>query len=453
MIKKIFIIFVTLLLCCSAAGDEPAQPTLNMASDISTTTTNFNNNLSSADTDVQKALETLDNVIGGGSGDVTDVWDCASGDCKTLTIGESEYLIGGAVDGTTDPYVSLPQGADVSSVIGEGRISWDTDNDKLYIGTGAAVKEIISTEADPTVNTSAEIQGILGVASSGVNGYLSGTDWDIFNGKESVLTFTSPLTRITNTIALAGMTGLGTANQLIGMDATAAFYEYKTLSAMETDPTALLTAGTDNVKDTHIDWGVGAGQVDLADIPGGISGANVWDFGGATSVKAPTVAGDLTLASGQFGIDTTQKQFGWHDGTRENAISSDKKITAIITAGDWDLDSDKWVWEFDSTIYPDGVVITKWTVDANVADPAVELNANLMYCDALANGAFPGATATLVDVLDTTTGNSTETNMALSDLGSGTIPAGKILYIDIDIDPATATDFFTVQIYFYQPES
>lgn len=35
----------------------------------------------------------------------------------------------------------------------------------------------------------------------------------------------------------------------------------------ETDPNALLTAGTDNVKDTHIDWGVGANQVSSADIP------------------------------------------------------------------------------------------------------------------------------------------------------------------------------------------
>jgi len=77
-----------------------------------------------------------------GSGDITDVYDCSSGDANTLTIGESEYLIGGAVDGSTDPYISLPQGADVSSVTGEGRIAWDTDNDKLYVGTGAAALEI-----------------------------------------------------------------------------------------------------------------------------------------------------------------------------------------------------------------------------------------------------------------------------------------------------------------------
>lgn len=184
-----------------------------------------------------------------------------------------------------------------------------------------------------------------------------------------------------------------------------------------------------------------------------VTGLGVWDLGGATSVEIPNTAGDVTVATGQIAVDTTQRQLAWHDGTRETVISSDRKFTVLVTDGDWDLDSDKWVWEFDATCYPDGIVITKWSVDANVADPAVELDANLMYCDALSAGAFPGANPVLVDVLDTTTGNSSEADMSNSDLGSGTIPGGKIMYVDIDVDPATTTDFFIVQIYFYQPES
>ena len=35
----------------------------------------------------------------------------------------------------------------------------------------------------------------------------------------------------------------------------------------EADPLALLTAGTDNVKDSHPDWGTGAGQISAEDIP------------------------------------------------------------------------------------------------------------------------------------------------------------------------------------------
>lgn len=42
------------------------------AENIETSTTNFGNNLSSADTDVQKALDTLDNMVAGGGGAPTD---------------------------------------------------------------------------------------------------------------------------------------------------------------------------------------------------------------------------------------------------------------------------------------------------------------------------------------------------------------------------------------------
>lgn len=45
------------------------------------------------------------------------------------------------------------------------------------------------------------------------------------------------------------------------------------ITITESDPNALLTAGTDNVKDTHIDWGSGAGQVDADDIGDGSTNA------------------------------------------------------------------------------------------------------------------------------------------------------------------------------------
>jgi hypothetical protein len=77
--------------------------------------------------------------------------------------------------------------------------------------------------------TQATIKTKLGVASSGVDGYISGTDWNTFNGKqaslgftpEQQLTFTSPLLRSTNTISLKGLTGFGTAGQVIKTNATA----------------------------------------------------------------------------------------------------------------------------------------------------------------------------------------------------------------------------------------
>jgi len=87
----------------------------------------------------------------------------------------------------------------------------------------------------------------------------------------------------------------------------------------ETDPTALLTAGTDNVKDTHVDWGSGAGQVNLADIPGGTAPANAFDFASATW-RLPAANADPTATAGYLVHDTTVTNHAhgavrWHDGT------------------------------------------------------------------------------------------------------------------------------------------
>ena len=84
---------------------------------------------------------------GGGSGDITDVFGCTTGDCTSITIGESETFDGGAIDGTTDPVVQLPRGTACSSVTAEGGICWDTDDDALYVGDGAAAVEIAKASA------------------------------------------------------------------------------------------------------------------------------------------------------------------------------------------------------------------------------------------------------------------------------------------------------------------
>jgi hypothetical protein len=124
-----------------------------------------------------------------------------------------------------------------------------------------------------------------------------------------------------------------------------------------------------------------------------------------------------------------------------------------LGTGDYDTDSDVKILELDSNVFPYGIVITRWEIECNEADPSTELDANLGYCDDQSTGAFPGANAVLIDVLDTTTGNSSETNMANSNLGSGIIPAGKTLYIDIDADLVSDTTLFSVKILYYIPSS
>ncbi|HBA72328.1 MAG TPA: hypothetical protein DCZ63_09115 [Geobacter sp.] len=76
-----------------------------------------------------------------------------------------------------------------------------------------------------------------------------------------------------------------------------------TYLAAETDPTALLTAGTDNVKDTHIDWGTGATQVSGGDVP-----LDVTNFDGnlsATDVDVQTALETLDEMSGGVTVNDT----------------------------------------------------------------------------------------------------------------------------------------------------
>jgi len=107
--------------------------------------------------------------------------------------------------------------------------------------------------------------------------------------------------------------------------------------------------------------------------------------------------------------------------------------------------------------YPHGITITSWYMDCvNAADPTTEINANLKYCTAptdaqtfttAAESVTVGAVV-LVDVLDTTTGNSSCTGMSTSDLGSGIIPAAKVLFLDLDADPTDMNITWSLTINF-----
>jgi hypothetical protein len=82
----------------------------------------------------------------------------------------------------------------------------------------------------------------------------------------------------------------------------------------ESDPNALLTAGTDNVKDTHIDWGAGAGQVDADDISDGSTNAIITltqetNFGTAYSHSQ-----DNTQAHSDYVLNTGADTLGTGSG-------------------------------------------------------------------------------------------------------------------------------------------
>lgn len=101
-----------------------------------------------------------------------------------------------------------------------------------------------------------------------------------------------------------------------------------------------------------------------------------------------------------------------------------------------------------SSVYPNGITIASWYLRASVNDPVTEIVGTLRQCDAQGTGAFPGANVIVVDVLNTTTGNSQRTDMSLSFGGTGVIPAGKILYINLSQDPVDLNTIWTLTINF-----
>jgi hypothetical protein len=167
----------------------------------------------------------------------------------------------------------------------------------------------------------------------------------------------------------------------------------------------------------------------------------------STLVKADTLfKGDNFVK-----IGGTSSQFLMADGS-VNSTSSNKTLqffgdlTGMYAAG-----VTRWKFidmERCASTFPSGVTITSIYVDCSTNDPTTELNANLKYCDAIAGGAFPGANQTLINALDTTTGNFSITDMSTSSLGSGVIPANKVLYFELDADPTDTSTTWSVIVNF-----
>ncbi len=82
----------------------------------------------------------------------------------------------------------------------------------------------------------------------------------------------------------------------VWFDGTAAHFTDLSLVGLETDPLSLLTAGIDNVKETHIDWGTGASQVSAVDIPIADAGAIIAATEVEGALQENRIAIDLNTA-------------------------------------------------------------------------------------------------------------------------------------------------------------
>lgn len=172
--------------------------------------------------------------------------------------------------------------------------------------------------------------------------------------------------------------------------------------------------------------------------------AGAIDAGGATSLEVPNTAGDITVdAAGEIAVDSTNKQLVIYDGAAEAVIPLRHVAQGTFDlAAQWDVDSDLWLVDLHADTYPNGIYITAIYVDCTVADPVTEIDANIMYCDAVAGAAFPGANATLIKAVDTTTGNFSDAAV------NTTVPTGKTIYLDLDADPVDANTQYHIRIHY-----
>lgn len=96
----------------------------------------------------------------GSVGDITDVYDCATGDCASISLSDTDLLdmSSVSVSSTTEGLI-LPQHATDCSTAGtaEGQVCWEADSDTLYVGDGATVAVLGGSGDNIQIDSSAVV--------------------------------------------------------------------------------------------------------------------------------------------------------------------------------------------------------------------------------------------------------------------------------------------------------
>jgi hypothetical protein len=126
----------------------------------------------------------------------------------TGTLAVSSTLTASNLSGTntgdeTQATIKSKLGAATTSVDGYlTSTDWTTFNNKVATTRSISTTAPLAGGGDLSANRTLSIAQ----ATTSTDGYLSSTDWTTFNGKESVLTFSAPLSRATNTISIPAAT-------------------------------------------------------------------------------------------------------------------------------------------------------------------------------------------------------------------------------------------------------
>lgn len=207
-----------------------------------------------------------------------------------------------------------------------------------------------------------------------------------------------------------------------------------------TGSTQLTTLGT-------VATGVWSGTaIDEGDLDANVvldNAANTYTTGdqnfGAVQIELTNAEGDATLSNaGEIATDGVDDAIEVHFGAG-GEIAGEASVSAINTTAvtvapglHYDVSSQVSLFQIGDEA-PNGITIDEWKVTCNV-DPDTELDLDLKRASA-----WIGLTgATVIDVLDTTNGTSSEDTDA--NINSGAVVAnGQYLYLEFGTDPAATT--------------
>lgn len=223
-----------------------------------------------------------------------------------------------------------------------GQIIWsslDFTGSKL---TDIATRNYDDLQNRPTIATNSPLTGggiltnatglslSIPASTGSVNGYLSAADWTTFSGKENVLTFSTPLSRATNTISIPAATG--SVNGYLNSTDWTAFNNKATISKTVTNQTALRALNT-----TYTNSGLGTLMV-LSTFRCAITLAagNAYAQGKSDSSTPPTtvVSGIVGIQSGLLNEDNTF-QVAFLVGAGLNYRLDSSSTNGTCTLGNW----------------------------------------------------------------------------------------------------------------------
>lgn len=312
--------------------------------------------------------------------------------------------------------------------------------------------DISADESDPNVNTHAEIIAII-----------DNTATDVGTG---VWTFAG--------IALSANENITLGAQTLDHDGTDfVFNDDITISAAGPDLSLKPTSGdtfgfhveptisqswisneTDGVHYVFFDADHTIRFGRTGNVPAYVFGAGAINAGDATSLEVPNSTSDLTLSlAGQIGVNETDDQIGVHFGATgeisgEAAISGLRHITATLDPAAWyDQESNYRVVPlmYVGDDAPEGITIVEWKMNYITA-PTTDLDCDLM-CDTTPDF-NPAAGATVMDVLDTSSGASS----ADTGFDSASCAYGSRMYLRFGADPADANEVIAFDLWFYNEE-